>query len=331
MRSAKLTSAYSAADSSILQQPLEPAQGIVPRISQVAKTMVDRVLRPARPTTTTGLEHAVTHAVADMLISIKEAIERIHSVQHETIYLVLPNSILRLKSEYWFWFKSAAAMANLPTFSGHYFLSTQAAMREFYGIGNCPDIPVDWYTSVPDLPCEEYNGRRIRTVLSIDYSTSNLNLMLLPREEGFFYPDLSTVVEHFELGAASVLRKDHPDEYWAVMKEALSAITRTTEHSIDLLTLHGDQATDPKFLSTVEEVFRLNRDIRKEDYLQTSTDHLFASARAAAREARIGMLTGFEICIRPDWCPQGEEDIPDEYKWKAAEPGVTDSSTKEEL
>lgn len=166
-------------------------------------------------------------------------------------------------------------MINLATFSIHYSLSTKAAMREFYGIGDCPDIPVDWYTNVPDLRCEEYKGRRIRTVLSIDYSTSNLNLMLLPREEGFFFPDLSTVVEHFDLGAASVLRKDDLDGYWAVVKGGLSAITRTMEHSIDLLALQGDQATDPEFLSTVEEVFRLNRDIRKEDCLRTSTDHLF--------------------------------------------------------
>jgi hypothetical protein len=179
------------------------------------------------------------------------------------------------------------------------------------------------------LPCEEYNGRRIRTVLSIDYSITNLNLMLLSREEGFFYPDLSTVVEYFDLGAASVLRKDDPDKYWATVKEVLVAITRTTEHSINLLTLQGDQATDSKLLSIIEEVFRLNKDIRKEDYLRTSTDHLFASARAAAREARIGMLTGFEICLRPDWCPRGEEDIPDEYKIKWTEPGATDSSTKD--
>jgi hypothetical protein len=148
--------------------------------------------------------------------------------------------------------------------------------------------------------------------------------MLLPREEGFFFPDLSTVVEHFDLGAASVLRKDNPDGYWAVVKEVLRGITRTTEHSIDLLALQGDQATDPEFLSTVEEVFRLNRDIRKGDYLRTPTDHLFASARAAAREARIGMLTGFDLCIGWDWCPQGEEAIPDAFKWTTAEPNVTD-------
>jgi hypothetical protein len=41
------------------------------------------------------------------------------------------------------------------------------------------------------------------------------------------------------------------------------------------------------------------------------------------------MLTGFEIYLRPDWCPRGEEDIPDEYKSKWVEPGVTDSSTKD--
>jgi hypothetical protein len=291
--------------------------------------MMDCVLRPATPTMTTGLEHTVTHAAADMLTTIRDAIERIHFFQHETVYLALPNSILRSKSEYGLWFESAATMANLPTFDGYYFLSTQAAMKELYEIGNCPDIPVDWYTSIPDLPCEEYNGRRIRTVLSIDYSITNLNLMLLSREEGFFYPDLSTVVEYFDLGAASVLRKDDPDKYWATVKEVLVAITRTTEHSINLLTLQGDQATDSKLLSIIEEVFRLNKDIRKEDYLRTSTDHLFASARAAAREARIGMLTGFEICLRPDWCPRGEEDIPDEYKIKWTEPGATDSSTKD--
>lgn len=161
-------------------------------------------------------------------------------------------------------------------------------------------------------------------MLSIDYSTSNLNLMLLPREEGFFFPDLSTVVEHFDLGAASVLRKDDPDGYWSVVKEGLGAIMRTTEHSIGLLALQEDQATDPEFLSTVEEVFRLNRDIRKEDYLRTSTDHLFASARAGTRQARIGMLTGFDLCIGSDWCLQGEEAIPDAFRWTATGPNGTD-------
>jgi hypothetical protein len=52
--------------------------------------MVDYVFRPPKPTITSGLEHAVTHAVADMLISVKETIERIHSIQHEIIYLILP-------------------------------------------------------------------------------------------------------------------------------------------------------------------------------------------------------------------------------------------------
>jgi hypothetical protein len=113
------------------------------------------------------------------------------------------------------------------------------------------------------------------------------------------------------------------------VKEALSAIMCSTEHSIDLVTLQGDQATDPKFLITVEEVFQQNRNIRGEDYLRTSTDHLLASARAAAGETRIGILTGFDICIRADWCTQGEEDIADEYKWKTADPGVTDSLRKE--
>lgn len=124
----------------------------------MAKNMVERVLRPSKPATTSALEHAVTHTVADVLISVKETIERIHSIQHETIYLVLPNSIFRWKSKYWHWFKSATATANLTTFSTHYFLSTKAAMRDLYGIEDCPDIPVDWYTSVLDLRCGEYQG-----------------------------------------------------------------------------------------------------------------------------------------------------------------------------
>ena len=32
---------------------------------------------------------------------------------------------------------------------------------------------------------------------------------------------------------------------------------------MDLMTLQGDQATDPKLLSTVEEVFQLNRNTRE--------------------------------------------------------------------
>jgi len=93
------------------------------------------------------------------------------------------------------------------------------------------------------------------------------------------------------------------------VKEISRAITRSSEHSTDLLT----QPTRT-FLSIVEEEFRFNRDVQKEDYLKTSADQLFASIRAVVRQTRIGILTGFEICIQPDWCPQGKENVPNEYK-----------------
>ena len=329
VRSARLTSVYSSDDILVLQQPLESAEGIFPRISQIAEKMVNRVLRSPKPATISRLEHAVTHAVAEILTSMKEIVESIHSIQLETIYLVLPNSIFRCKSKYSHWFESGAAISNLKTFGHHYLLSHQAAMEEFYGIGNCPDIPVDWYTSVPDLRCEEYKGRRIRTVLSIDYSTSNLNLMLLPREEGFFFPYLSTLVECFDLGATSVLRKNDPDGYRAAVKEGLRAITRTAEAPYKFPGTARRPSHRPGVLENCGEVFRLNGDIRKEDYLRTSTDHLFATARAAATEAGVGMMTGFYLCIGSDWCPQGEEAIPEGWRYIKVESNETDNLTEQ--
>ena len=67
----ELTSTYSTADSLQNEQPFEPAQGIVLRISQAAKAMVHHFFRPVKPAKsaiTTCLEHAVTHAAAEMLI-----------------------------------------------------------------------------------------------------------------------------------------------------------------------------------------------------------------------------------------------------------------------
>jgi hypothetical protein len=67
-----------------------------------------------------------------MLTSMKETIERIHSFQHETIYLALLISVYRMDTEYRLWFQSAAAIANRPSFNGRTFLSATTAMREFY-------------------------------------------------------------------------------------------------------------------------------------------------------------------------------------------------------
>jgi hypothetical protein len=69
-----------------------------------------------------------------------------------------------------------------------------------------PSIQIDNRTSISDTECEEYNGRQIDTVMSINYGAENLGLMLLPREDGWFMPDLATVLDQLNMGANSSLK-----------------------------------------------------------------------------------------------------------------------------
>lgn len=274
-------------------------------------------------------------AVAEMIKSLKTAVESRHPLTYNTVFLSLPNLVVNTGSNYEDRFRLSARHVGLSTVGGHHVLAAHAAMKEYYGIFHCPDIPIDEIHSVPDIECEKHNGERITNVLSIDYSGQSLGLILLPREDGFFFPDRSRLVERADLGAESSLRSQEPETYWARVKELVVEYSHFPGHDVDRLLLVGDRVSDSDFLAVVKDVFQSNEKVKVVDYLREPADHLFASARFAAREARVGMMTGFDACIWPDWCPVGEEKLPRELQWefpkKGGEGGEEGTVQKEEL
>jgi hypothetical protein len=64
-----------------------------------------------------------------------------------------------------------------------------------------------------------------------------------------------------------------------------------------------DQVTAPNFQRFIRDLFKDSERIAPRDYLRGANDHVFASARAAARLARVGMCTGYAGCMPTSWCP----------------------------
>jgi hypothetical protein len=143
----------------------------------------------------------------------------------------------------------------------------------------------------------------------IEYSQESLELLLMPREDGMFYPDLIRLVERTDLGANCTLRSQSPETYWATVKNVFAEFSHIDSHDIDRLLLVGDKATDPEFLAITIGVFKSNRKLRPEEFIRNPADHLFASARWAAKEARNGMMGGYAGCFPSPSCPVGEEDL----------------------
>ena len=182
-------------------------------------------------------------------------------------------------------------------------------MMELYGIYHCQGIEIGDRRSIPDIECEQYHGRQIDNVISVEDSAENLGLMLLPRGDGWFMPDVATITDKLDMGANNSLKVEQPEAYWSEVTETIKAFSQLSSILIDLLLLTGDHVIDAQFLVVVDQVFESNKYIRKEEYLRQPADHVFATSRAAAEEARYGVMANWEACLWPDSCPGGEEKL----------------------
>ena len=254
-----------------------------------------------------------------MIRSLHAAVDATYPLTYNTVWLSLPNFIMNTSFIYDGRFRLSVYHAGLSTFGSRKSFAGHAAMHEFYGISHCSDIPINLIESMPNPACEYHNGERILNVLSIEYSWENLELLLMPREDGFFYHTSSRLVESTGLGASCTLRSQSPEIYWAAVKTLVTEFSHINVHDIDRLLLVGDNVTDPDFLAVIADAFRSNKKLRLEEFVRNPADHLFASARWAANEARRGMMGTYAGCFPSPSCPVGEED-----PWK------NDDDSKEE-
>jgi hypothetical protein len=139
-------------------------------------------------------------AIASMLISLKFEVEKSQPLQFPSVFLSLPNFVALNRQIYKERFILTAELAGLKLFSGRNVLATHTGMIEQYGIYHWPAIEIGDWKSVSDIECEQYNGRLTGTVMSVGYGSENLGLMLLPREDGWFMPDLAIVTDKLKHG-----------------------------------------------------------------------------------------------------------------------------------
>jgi hypothetical protein len=243
-----------------------------------------------------------------MIRSLHAAVDATYPLTYNTIWLSLPNFLMNTTFIYDGRFRLSVYHAGLSTFGSRKSFAGHAAMHEFYGISHCFDIPVNLIESIPNPACEYHIGERVLNVLLIEYSRENLELLLMPREDRFFYHTSSRLVESTDLGATCVLRSQSPETYWDTVKKLVTKFSHIDDHDIDRLLLVGDNATDPEFLAIIADVFKSNNKLRLEEFVRNPADHLFASARWTAKEARRGMMGLYAGCIPSPWCPVGEED-----------------------
>jgi hypothetical protein len=190
-----------------------------------------------------------------------------------------------------------------------------------------PSIQIDNRTSISDTECEEYNGRQIDTVMSINYGAENLGLMLLPREDGWFMPDLATVLDQLNMGANPSLKLGQPEAYWSAVTDTIDAFCQSSKTPIDPLLLTGDHVMEAQFLAVIERVFHSNTRIRKEEYQRQPADHVFAASRAAAKKARYGMMTNCDACIWQEACPPGGKLALNDH-YRSTHPAALDKSSR---
>jgi hypothetical protein len=269
-------------------------------------------------------------AIAEMIRSLRFVVESRYVLSYNKLVLSMPTFIAPTRNTHEDIFYQSAWHAGLDPY-GHRFFGAYAAMKQIFDIFHCPEIHVNQSTYAPDIACESYQDRQISNVLAIEYSGESLGIMYLPRRGGFFFYDDSPMAEEVDLGANCSLRTRDPEQYWAEVRKLISSLCQSHNRPIDLLVLYGDRATDPELLGLVKDLFRSNTNVKIEEYLRTPDDHMFAAARTAAEEARIGMMGGFDACIWDEYCPRGEEPWPPGMEWWKPDEGSEDIQAKEEL
>jgi hypothetical protein len=240
---------------------------------------------------------AWTKAVAEMISSLVADVQAVEYLSYPFVFLSVPNIILNHQNPYLSHFCAAVKQAGVQELRPAK-ISIFAAM-EYWRIDymNFGDTSHPKVQPVPD----------IKKVAVIGYSSTALETTLLERDD-FQLLSPTQVGIHVDKGAEAKLRKNNSTEYWSHIRSLIkTSIEAIDVMELDRLILLGDQATDVEFLRVIEDIFKPNQKLRCEDYRLSAVDHTFVPARGMAEMAQIGMQTGFQACLYPDYCPRPDE------------------------
>lgn len=250
-------------------------------------------------------------AVAAMLSQIKNTIISTHGLSYPYISLTVSDFEADTRNIFKDRFHIAAQDAGLELFQT-VTLASRSALGFYGGMKFCHE-----HASETDTSC------LTNEVLSVSYSEVSLGVTLLtrwtehpPHMPGIFWPQ--RLSENLELGSESQLRRKDPETYWKAVKSAIEVAVGAGE-TVDQVIFLGSEAGSEDLRKLVGDVEREHRPEGKVELVRFETkdddlgQSLFAVARGAAMIAREGMVSGFDVCIVPDYC---ERDEGDEEKWR---------------
>ncbi|QKX60477.1 uncharacterized protein TRUGW13939_07622 [Talaromyces rugulosus] len=199
----------------------------------------------------------------------------------------------------------ASSLAGLNDFHGHGSIASRFALAQEGVSKACydPEKDMDDTLCDPSLP-------NLPTILVVSYSTASLSLTLHTRLWGDM-PWPERLMDSPALGAsfANATSQGDPTEYWIKVRESIASVIGNA--TIDYILLLGSHARDPELLGAIKGVLDRCGNIgpsivdRYMEYRSSPDDEtsaLFAAARGAAVNARIGMETGWKACDEPPWC-----------------------------
>ncbi|PGH15866.1 hypothetical protein AJ80_05397 [Polytolypa hystricis UAMH7299] len=233
-------------------------------------------------------------AVGDMVSTLHERVKSAGISTHDTAVVSFPSASHAPSWAYWRRFHLTSARARIQSFLNHYLYTFQSVIG-FHGINFYQGRVYETYAQVD-------------SILVLDYSGTSLGITLLGPNWSNQEPT-QAIIEHFDHGADSLQQYQEPKQYWSEIKsrivDVLPPVT-AGDKNIEKLILIGDHATDPDFLSLVDELFSGNDKVIPAEYKRSADDHIFFAARGAAAKARVGLRTGFEHCVVPEHCPEPE-------------------------
>lgn len=229
-----------------------------------------------------------------MIQALFDAAETVHKLKHRFAFLSLPD-IFFADLDYNPNSSNAVrllAHGGMSVFRHHHKAQSKLALFDLYQQQHC-------YLVNHDDGNDKYNGRPIRTILSIQLDAEFFGLRQFYRgwDSAFVSPPELTEF-HFDRGTRTLANSSQtPEEYWEWMRSRITRWSIFYTRSIDLLLLHGTQVTRPELGLLLRDIFRENENLKEEEYLRDAEEHTFAAARAAARIARHYLPRSFPGCF----------------------------------
>ncbi|KAF2420214.1 hypothetical protein EJ08DRAFT_683428 [Tothia fuscella] len=161
------------------------------------------------------------------------------------------------------------------------------------------------------LDCEDELCEGEPRILVLHYSNSTLATTSM-NSGNEHYP--CRAWNHIDLGASGALRMNDPNKYWMKVKQAIrDALAPVCDGEgrepsnpahVDQVVVIGERAPEPEFLRALQDIHGAMPRVHS----TSKSDHVFAAARGAAAQARLGMVDGFNGCIPNGWCAEFPEE-----------------------